>query len=296
MPRYRAAHVGTPVRRVRDVERSGEWVGEGAHRAPTRGARRRRPAPRQSGRALPAGAMIGALAVLAAAAGTVVVGGPAPAADTHGIAAYAPSRAGVGVQGDRAGGGLRMGPSDGLYSRSLTRPSRAGARDLAQQTAARAQARSRQLESAMNAADGYAKTVAREWVLPTSGFHITVWFGERGYYWSGGYHTGIDFATACGTPAVAVAAGTVARAGWDGPYGNQVRLTLANGDQVWYNHLLEIQTHAGAHLAQGDRIGLVGETGNAYGCHLHFEYRRAADLDTPVDPAPYFAAHGIRLH
>ena len=132
-------------------------------------------------------------------------------------------------------------------------------------------------------------------MLPTSGFHITVWFGEAGPYWSSGYHTGIDFATASGTPLVAVANATVAQAGWDGAYGNQIRLQLENGDQVWYNHLSLIEVGAGQAVSQGQEIGQVGETGNAYGAHLHFEYRLASDLSTAVDPAPFFEQHGIHL-
>lgn len=153
------------------------------------------------------------------------------------------------------------------------------------------------LSSVAERAKTYARQVARNgWVLPTRHFHISTWFGEAGWYWSSGYHTGIDFVSACGAPEVAVAGGTVARAGWDGPYGYQVRLRLPNGDQVWYNHMTTIKTHVGAVLRQGQLIGLMGETGNAYGCHLHFEYRVHGALKKPVDPAPYFAAHGIDLH
>ncbi len=152
------------------------------------------------------------------------------------------------------------------------------------------------LQSASSDAQRFEKTLlSQKWVLPTSGFHITVWFGERGPYWSTGYHTGIDFATACGTPDVAVANATVAQTGWDGAYGNQIRLQFANGDQVWYNHLSAIEVKTGQEVRRGEQIGRVGETGNAYGCHTHFEYRLASDLHTAVDPLPFFEAHGIRL-
>ena len=80
-------------------------------------------------------------------------------------------------------------------------------------------------------------------MLPTTGFHISVWFGESGGYWSTGYHTGIDFATAYGTPVVAVGNATVVQTGWDGPYGNQIRLQFDNGDEVWYNHLSADRGH-----------------------------------------------------
>ena len=132
-------------------------------------------------------------------------------------------------------------------------------------------------------------------MLPTTNFNISTWFGEAGPYWSTGYHTGIDFATDYGTPVVAVSNLTVVQTGWDGPYGNQIRLQLENGDEVWYNHLSSIEVTVGETVLKGQEIGRVGETGNAYGYHLHFEYRLASDLQHGVDPVPYFEQHGIFL-
>ncbi len=162
-----------------------------------------------------------------------------------------------------------------------------------QQAAAR---RDRALRGVVDHARSYAALLdQRHWMPPTTHFHITEWFGEPGWMWSTGYHTGVDFATSCYTPAVAVTDATVARSGWDGPYGNQVRIRIENGDQIWYNHLSVISAHAGEALQRGQQVGLIGETGNAYGCHLHLEYRRAAHLKQPVDPVPYLAQHGIHL-
>jgi murein DD-endopeptidase MepM/ murein hydrolase activator NlpD len=178
---------------------------------------------------------------------------------------------------------------------------RAAGRAAGQQAARRAAGqqaaqRAASLQSAVDASQRFEKTLAsRQWVLPTSGFHISVWFGEAGPYWSSGYHTGIDFATACGTPDVAVADATVAQTGWDGPYGNQIRLQFDDGDQIWYNHLSAIEVTTGQAVRQGQQIGRVGETGNAFGCHTHIEYRLASDLHTAVDPLPFFESHGIRL-
>ena len=246
----------------------------------------RRAAPRKQRhqrRGMTASAALGGATLVLAGIAAVTLDQPASQAAT---------------QGFRPVSSTTHRPSDSLYSRSLPRTSRSANRaaleTAAEQTAA---ARRSQLASASTAAKSYGKALAsQEWVLPTTGFHITTWFGERGWYWDTGYHTGIDFATACDTPEIAVTAGVVAQAGWDGPYGYQVRLTLPNGDQVWYNHMVEIKTHVGAHLAKGGLVGLVGETGNAYGCHLHFEYRLKSDLDTAVNPYPFFLAHGIDLH
>lgn len=181
---------------------------------------------------------------------------------------------------------------DGMatISRSTTRPA---AHDAA---VAAADRRDRVLRAVVHHARSYAARLdQRHWLPPTTRFQITEWFGDPGWLWSTGYHTGVDFATSCGTPVVAVTDATIARSGWDGSYGNQVRLQLEDGDQLWYNHLNLISVHAGEPVRRGQQLGLVGETGNAYGCHLHLEYRVAGDLKQPVDPVPYLARHGIHL-
>ena len=188
-----------------------------------------------------------------------------------------------------------------MVSRGVTRPVLAGrfkAKSSAATTAAQllANERNDRLRDAAAEAENYAEELSSdEWVLPTSGFHISTWFGEAGPYWSSGYHTGVDFATADGTPAVAVTNAVVVRTGWDGPYGNQVRLQLENGDEVWYNHLSSIDVATGQQVVTGQQVGRVGETGNAYGAHLHFEYRLASNLHDGVDPVPFFLEHNLTL-
>ncbi|MFY9915348.1 MAG: M23 family metallopeptidase [Nocardioidaceae bacterium] len=234
--------------------------------------------------------MIGGGALLAAAVGAATAGQaitttPTPTASHHG--SYVANLSSASLAGRDAT----------QISRGGARPSVASGRASPQsQAEIQARARNQVLKSAANDAQNYAQQLSSDqWVLPTSGFHITVWFGESGGYWSSGYHTGIDFATDYGTPAVAVGNATVAQAGWDGSYGNQIRLQFENGDQVWYNHLSAIEVTEGQSILKGQEIGRVGDTGNAYGYHLHFEYRLAADLETAVDPAPFFAEHGLPL-
>ena len=236
--------------------------------------------------------MIGGAALLIAAAGAATAGSAiAPAGDSS----AANSRS--------VGGYVANLSAASLEGRDATQISRAGARPSLKQgisVLAKAQRaaeiRNSKLSDMARSAEKYAKELSSDtWVYPTSNFHITVWFGEAGGYWETGYHTGIDFATAYGTPVVSVSNATVAQTGYDGSYGNQIRLTLENGDQVWYNHLSSIEVNVGDTVLKGQEIGRVGETGNAYGYHLHFEYRLASDLETPVDPAPYFAAHDLPL-
>lgn len=107
-----------------------------------------------------------------------------------------------------------------------------------------------------------------------------------------GYHTGIDFGAAAGTPVVAVRDGVVTAAGPDlgrgetwGIDGYGLRVVLDAGDvELWHGHLSEVLVAVGQAVRAGERLGLVGSTGMSTGPHLHFEARRGG---TDVDPAPY---------
>lgn len=83
----------------------------------------------------------------------------------------------------------------------------------------------------------------------------------------------MDFANKCGTAIVAAADGTVndIGSGWNGGYGNAVSIRHANGTETYYAHLADIDVVLGEKVAQGEKIGTIGITGKATGCHLHFE-------------------------
>jgi murein DD-endopeptidase MepM/ murein hydrolase activator NlpD len=68
----------------------------------------------------------------------------------------------------------------------------------------------------------------------------------------------------------AVASGRVEFAGRKGGDGNMVKIAHANGYESMYMHLSRILVRRGAHVQQGERIGLVGMTGLATGPHLDF--------------------------
>lgn len=99
---------------------------------------------------------------------------------------------------------------------------------------------------------------------------ITSRFGAR---W-GKNHKGTDFGAVTGTPIYAAATGTVTYAGWNsGGYGYLVVISHGNGVQTYYGHCSSIVTKVGAQVNQGDLIAKVGNTGNSFGSHLHFEIR-----------------------
>ncbi len=111
---------------------------------------------------------------------------------------------------------------------------------------------------------------------PVPGRGITTPFGKPGS-WAAGYHTGDDYAAPTGTPVVATRGGRVVAAGWNiwgVSYGLQVIVETA-GVRHLYAHLSALSVGAGANVAQGQRLGLVGSTGNATGPHCHYEERVA---------------------
>ncbi len=96
-------------------------------------------------------------------------------------------------------------------------------------------------------------------------------------------HYQIDYAAPTGTPVVATAEGTVSSAGWEGGWGNMIRLTHANGYTTHYGHLSAIAKNirSGAHVSRGDVIGFVGSTGWSTGPHLDYGMKKNG---TPVNP------------
>lgn len=86
-------------------------------------------------------------------------------------------------------------------------------------------------------------------------------------------HTGLDIATASGTPIAAAASGTVTFSGYKGSYGNLIVLSHGNGVQTYYGHCSKLYATTGQTVSQGETIAAVGSTGNSTGPHLHLEIR-----------------------
>ena len=85
-------------------------------------------------------------------------------------------------------------------------------------------------------------------------------------------HHGTDYGVSSGTPISVIQPGTVADAGFrDNGYGNQVKVNHPGGVSSFYAHLSSINVSSGQKVDPGTVIGNVGNTGNSYGAHLHFE-------------------------
>jgi murein DD-endopeptidase MepM/ murein hydrolase activator NlpD len=96
-------------------------------------------------------------------------------------------------------------------------------------------------------------------------------------------HLAVDYAAPTGTPVNASADGVVTLAGWWGGLGRAVRLRHANGYETIYGHLSRIDVRRGQRVAQGERIGAVGQTGQATGPHLDYRMKLNGRYVNPLE-------------
>lgn len=116
--------------------------------------------------------------------------------------------------------------------------------------------------------------------------------GRFGAARAGHTHEGQDVMAKCGTPLVAARGGTVQYNGYEAAAGNYIVIDgKGTGFDFAYMHLLEpspLQT--GMTVRTGEPIGVVGQTGDATACHLHFEIWTAPgwyEGGSPIDPLPF---------
>lgn len=74
----------------------------------------------------------------------------------------------------------------------------------------------------------------------------------------------------------------------DASYGNFVKLKHPNGYCTLYAHLKNVCVVKGQTVKAGERLGYMGNSGNSYGAHLHFEVRTPGN--ERIDPEPYLSA------
>lgn len=115
--------------------------------------------------------------------------------------------------------------------------------------------------------------------------------GDFGMVRSSGHknHQGWDLYADIGSPFYSISRGTVTYVRTHGDYGLQLCLELTGPEiagfeqrlgaktlYAFYGHLAYAGARQGDEVAEGDRLGLTGNSGNAAGTppHLHFEIRR----------------------
>lgn len=110
-----------------------------------------------------------------------------------------------------------------------------------------------------------------KFIRPTEG-RLTSPFGKYREYNTGirRHHYGTDIANVVGTPIYASNRGVVSLADRLHIYGNAVILNHGQGVSSSYNHLNEIHVKVGDRVEKGQRVGLMGATGQATGSHLHW--------------------------
>lgn len=123
--------------------------------------------------------------------------------------------------------------------------------------------------------------------IPLTGtFRVTCEYKRKGN-WSAGWHTGIDMV--CDNDTIyGTCDGTVTKIGWDKSYGNYITVKAPDGKYHWFCHLSSVICKEGQKISQTTKIGVMGNTGNSTGKHLHFEIRNSSNkyADT-ISPADY---------
>ena len=130
-------------------------------------------------------------------------------------------------------------------------------------------------------------------IFPVAGSHT---FGDGfGAARKGHTHQGQDIMAACGTPLVSVSRAKVKFVSFQSLAGNYVviRNKKLHQDYMYAHLAAPAPVVKGTVVQPGQQIGIVGETGDATACHLHFElwlgkwYRGGH----PVNPLPYLQTY-----
>lgn len=119
-------------------------------------------------------------------------------------------------------------------------------------------------------------TLPTAWPLPVTGI-----IAQRHLGAMPGGHPGVDIAVAEGTPIHAAGAGLVDAAGYDGMYGNYVRILHPDGYSSVYAHAAALLVVEGDVVEEGEEIAISGVSGRSFTPHLHFEIWKN---DAPIDP------------
>jgi peptidoglycan hydrolase CwlO-like protein len=118
---------------------------------------------------------------------------------------------------------------------------------------------------------------------------FTSGFGHR---W-GRFHYGIDIANRSDVPIVAAANGVVIQSYYSNSYGNVIFIAHSINGQIFtsvYAHMSSRHVGEGAVVSKGQQIGIMGNTGDSQGQHLHFELHRGPWNDSKsnaVNPVNY---------
>ena len=97
-------------------------------------------------------------------------------------------------------------------------------------------------------------------------------------------HNGVDYAAKRNTPIMASGDGVISFLGRQSGYGKTIEIKHGGNIKTLYAHLekFENKLKVGTNVEQGDIIGYVGDSGQATGPHLHFEFWQGEVRTDPV--------------
>lgn len=124
--------------------------------------------------------------------------------------------------------------------------------------------------------------------IPLNGiFRITCEFMKKGSTWKAGFHTGVDLVND-DRIVYSPTNGSVNNIAYDAYYGNYVDIIEPDRSHHWLCHLASISCNLGQEVTPTTEIGIMGETGQATGVHLHYEIRNESNhYGDVVDPCDY---------
>lgn len=117
---------------------------------------------------------------------------------------------------------------------------------------------------------------------PVVGPQLTSEFGKR---W-GKFHAGTDTVSE-NKNILAADNGKIIFAGIKSGYGNCIIIDHQNGYKTLYGHLSKISVKKGQKVTKGEKIGVMGSTGNSTGVHLHFEIHKGENQENPLKYLDY---------
>ncbi|UQB14212.1 M23 family metallopeptidase [Clavibacter nebraskensis] len=139
---------------------------------------------------------------------------------------------------------------------------------------------------------------ASGWTAPLPGANTSGFYGPRFHPIQHRmlFHAGEDLVRgySCGETQYAVHSGTVVFAGWNGGYGNYIRIDHGGGISSAYGHIVDGGTlvRNGQQIVAGQPIAITGTTGGSTGCHSHFEIRIDGN---PTDPVAFMHGQGVSI-
>ena len=146
------------------------------------------------------------------------------------------------------------------------------------------------ISSVLHAEKQFLADLPTLWPISGGRSAVTMEFGPNIHPIEGRWylHKGIDIAGSPGLPILAAANGRVIESAYDqnSGYGNYVLVEHKYGFKTRYSHMGSRLVQLGEVVAQGDRIGTLGNTGISSGAHLDFQIMLGTEV---LDPTSFLS-------